>query len=267
MDFHRKVVLITGGSSGIGAACVERFSGLGAHVSILDKIRPITRKPGNAPPVLTLGDVTDPATRQRALSKTLETHGTIDILINNVGIGLYEVASGTSVEDASRVFEINVLASMAMSELVAPLMKAKQSGWIVNISSVGAYVALPWSAAYCASKSALHSYSESLRRELCRYGIHVSTVVPGIVNTEFREHVIAGNAPKGVADIKRSVSADDVAKSVIRSMEKRKGRVFMPWYGRMFSLVDFFFPALMDSFIRRRWCTGDTLKSEQKEPD
>jgi short-subunit dehydrogenase len=249
MKFLNKVVLITGGSSGIGAACAAHFSKRGARISILDKIEPTSCEGA----LVTVGDLTDVAVRTRAVAMTLETYGGIDILINNVGVGLYERASRSEADDERHVFDTNVFATIALSQLVIPHMKSRRNGWIANVSSVGAYVGLPWSAAYCASKSALHSYSESLRRELRHYGIHVSTIVPGIVDTEFRKHVVAGTAPQRVANIRRIVSPDEVASCVVRAIAKRKRRIFIPWYGRIFTALDFLLPAVMDSYIGRQW--------------
>ena len=253
MTFLNKVVLITGGCSGIGLACAAHFSKRGARISILDKIQPT----GCEGALVTLGDITDAAVRARAVAMTLEAYGSIDILVNNVGIGLYEAASRSEADEEHRVFDTNVFATVALSQLVIPHMKARRNGWIANVSSVGAYVGLPWSAAYCASKSALHSYAESLRRELRQYGIHVSTVVPGIVDTEFRKHVVAGTAPQRVADIRRIVSPDEVALCVVRSIAERKRRIFIPWYGRIFTGLDFFLPAVMDWYIGRQWSTAE----------
>ena len=249
MKFENKVVLITGGASGIGEACARHFITLGAQVSILDKVLPASRNGI----LVHHGDINDPLVRERAVDTTLDRFGTIDILVNNVGIGLYEPASTTPIEDDVHVFMTNVFSSIALSQLVISHMRSKRAGWIANISSVGAYVGLPWSAAYCASKAAIHSYAESLRRELRHSGIHVSTIVPGIVETRFREHVIRGIAPTNVARIRQSVTAEQVASCVVRSIAQRRRRIFIPWYGRVFAAADFFMPAVMDAYIDRQW--------------
>src|SRR5204862_6296890 len=125
------------------------------------------------------GDITDPAVRTRAVTKTLETYGRIDILINNIGVGLYKPVSDSEARDEYQLFDTNVFATIALSQLVIPLMKANRSGWIANVSSVGAYVGLPWAAAYCASKLALHSYAHTLQPGFHHYGIDGSPSLPG----------------------------------------------------------------------------------------
>ena len=262
MNFQNKVVLITGGSAGIGEACVRHFRQLGASISIVDIVRPPASTEGA---LVTVGDITDSEVRARVVRTTLDHFGKLDILVNNVGIGLYERASGHRDDEELQLFDTNVFSAIALAQLVIPHMKARREGWVANISSVGAYVGLPWSASYCASKSAIHSYSESLRRELHTHGVHVSTIVPGIVNTGFREHVLRGVAPEGVASIRQSVSPDDVARCVARAIARRKRRIFIPWYGRIFTGLDFFFPALMDAYIARQWSAADQSRAGSED--
>jgi short-subunit dehydrogenase len=94
------------------------------------------------------------------------------------------------------MFDVNLMAAVGMAQQVVPAMRAQGSGAIVNIGSIGGRVTLPWSTLYCASKYALHSVSEGLYRELKPYQIHVLTVIPGIVDTNFRFHVLAGTPPR-----------------------------------------------------------------------
>jgi short-subunit dehydrogenase len=261
MRFDGRAVLITGGSSGIGAACAQRFCELGAQVSIVDKQPP---ERSDDKQLLIIGDITDPTVRRGAVERTLSRYGRIDILVNNVGVGMYERASLSTLDDDLHLITTNVLSAVAMAQLVIPHMRAKCEGWIANISSVGAYVGLPWSAAYCASKSAFHSYGESLRRELRGSGIHVSTIVPGIVATEFRQHVISGAAPSGVVNIRRVVSAEDVALAVVRGIAQRRRRIFIPWYGRVFAALDFVLPGVMDAYIARKWSPAEPAAAPEE---
>src|SRR5262245_47491280 len=119
MIFRDKVVLITGGSSGIGAACAQEFGRLGARISILDKIHPTSCDPA----IATVGDINDTAARERVVSRTLDRFGAIDILVNNVGVGLYEPVSRSHPEDEYLLFDTNVFSAVAISRLVVPHMK------------------------------------------------------------------------------------------------------------------------------------------------
>ena len=249
MTFKNKVVLITGGSYGLGAACVRQFEQQGALISILDVAAPPNT--GLAAKVITVGDATDAAVRERAVTATLQAFHRIDILVNNVGVGLYESPSNTNDGDLRRLFDVNVFAAVELTKLVARDMKVRRSGWIANVSSISAYAAMPWSMAYCASKAALHSFSESLRREMCAYGIHVCTVIPGIISTGFRDNVIGGSAPAAVLDIRRTVSPDQVAAALIRACARRRRRVFVPWYGQLLAAADLLTPSATDAFLHR----------------
>lgn len=144
----------------------------------------------------TIGDITDKRVREIAVEKTLSAYGRIDVLINNAGVGLYASATGVTRELFLRLIDVNVYAPLALAQLVLPLMRAQQSGSIVTIGSVAGSVALPWTAGYySASKAALHAIHDSLRREVRNNPVHLMKVAPGIVDTDFRAHVLAGEAP------------------------------------------------------------------------
>jgi short-subunit dehydrogenase len=112
-------------------------------------------------------------------------------------------------------------------------------------------VALPWAAAYCASKYAVHCITDSLRRELRRDGIRVMKICPGIVSTDFRKHVLQGAAPASVASLRFVVSAESVATAVLKGIESGSSRtIYVPAIGRIFSALSFV-PPLMDLYLER----------------
>jgi short-subunit dehydrogenase len=247
------VVFITGASEGIGAACARRLAGRGAKLALL-------ALPGNgfgntvsANTLQMAGDITDADFRQESVRAALDHFGRIDILVNNVGVGLYAPPSTADVELSKRVFDVNVIGPMGLTQLVIPHMRTRRSGVIVNIGSVGGRVSLPWASVYCASKFAVHAINDSLRRELSRDGIHVMKVCPGIVETRFREHVLAGVAPEPVAGIRRVVSAEDVADAMIRGIERRSRTVYVPALSRAFMGLEMLSSYVMDWYIRRQW--------------
>jgi NAD(P)-dependent dehydrogenase (short-subunit alcohol dehydrogenase family) len=251
------VVLITGGSSGIGAACARELAKRGAHVSVVDVITPASElmRPEH---LFIPGDITDAQVRQRAIERTIGRYGAIDILLNNAGAGLYAPAADACIETSRRVFDLNVFAALGMAQLVIPFMKQRSRGVIVNLGSIGGDVALPWAPLYCASKFSLHCISESLRRELKRYGIRVITIKPGVVDTAFRSHVLAGVAPPKVGAIP-GMAAADLATAIANKIEGRGSSLYKPWYGRVFALADRFLPVITDIYIQRH-CADDTRK-------
>src|SRR5262249_28648003 len=135
---------------------------------------------------------------------------------------------------------------------VIPAMRRRGSGIIVNIGSVGAYVALPWAAAYSSSKFALRSMADSLRLELRRDGIRVVTICPGIVDTKFRQNVLGGVPPSSVTNLRPVVPVERVADAVIRAIESQRSRtIFVPQLGIVFSAMRILTPALMDWYLGR----------------
>lgn len=250
MNFKSRTVLITGGAEGIGAACCAAFLKQGANVSVLDLNPP---GPDDNSVCWTVGDVTDEKIRQEAVANTLARFGRTDILVNNVGIGLYSAPSATPPALAQRMFDVNVFAAVGMCNLVVPQMRMQGSGAIVNIESIGALVSLPWCSMYCATKFALRAYSRSLGHELRREGIHVLSVLPGIVDTKFRDHVLAGDAPQSVQDLKRVVSPEMIARAVLRGLASRKRSVIAPRIGIPVYLMELLTPRLIDWYIQCCW--------------
>jgi len=246
-----KVVLITGASDGIGAACAHLMGQRGAKLAL-------TALPGSGfanersdSKLIITGDITEQKTRSEVVEQSIEHFGRIDVLINNAGVGQYGYPSEVNTEISKRMFDINVFSALALTQLVLPHMRSRKSGTVVNIGSVGGKVSLPWAVMYCATKWAVHCVDDSLHRELIGTGINVMKVCPGIVDTKFREHVLERAAPLHVKDIRRTVSADQVATAIVRGLERGKRTVFVPKIGFLFTSLDFFAPRVMDWYLRR----------------
>ena len=207
------------------------------------------------------GDVTSHESRGLVVDRTIQRLGRIDALVNSAGVGLYAPPSTLPLDLLSRVIDINVVGSLAMSQLVIPWMRERGSGVIVNMGSVSASVAMPWAAGYCASKAALDSLHESLRRELKGDCIHLVKACLGIVSTGFREHVLTGRAPEGVARIRRMVPPEIVAEKIYRAIERRRQIVYVPAIARLFTLMQSLTPGLMD------WYLGKYYQRDSESPE
>ena len=192
MRIESKVVLITGASQGIGAACAVEFARAGASLSLTARSEERLRKVAAPGALLTAGDITSDADRRRIVERTLERFGKVDILINNAGAGLYLPAWSAPLEEARWLMELNFFAVLGLTQLVMPRMRARRSGLIVNVSSVAGKVPLPWMTLYSSSKYALGALTEGLGMELRRDGIRTMTVCPGYVKTAFQEHAHGG---------------------------------------------------------------------------
>lgn len=248
-----KSVLITGASQGIGASCARLVAAAGARVSLTALEEPGFDDLESPTSIVTAGDITSPATRRAAVERTLDCFGRIDVLINNAGVGQYGYPSQVDTEISKRIFDVNVFSALALTQLAIPHMRGHGSGVIVNIGSVGGKVSLPWAVMYCATKWALHCVDDSLHRELSGSGIRVVKVCPGIVATNFRDHVLAGAAPGPVEDIRRIVTPDQVAAAMMRGVERQKRVVYVPKIGRIFTALEFFAPRVMDWYLRSKY--------------
>jgi len=182
---ERKVVLVTGASSGFGQAIAAELHARGYRVF------GTTRRPDvQAPPGCSLVamDVDDEASVTAGVAEVLRQAGRIDVLVNNAGFGYAGAIEDTTVEEARRQFETNFFGMHRACRAVLPHMREQRSGRIVNMSSLGGLVSVPFQAVYCASKFAVEAYTEALRMELRPFGIRVAMVEPGDFATRFTEN-------------------------------------------------------------------------------
>lgn len=187
MSTYRKVVLVTGGSSGLGLAICNRLTALGHTVY------GTSRNPDRDPSGwrLIAMDITDDGSVDRAVQEVLLREQRIDVVVNNAGLGIQGAAEDIDVAMAQRLFDANVFGAHRVCRAVLPTLRQQRSGLIINVSSIAANFGLPYRAFYSASKAALDRYSEALRIEVKPFGVKVVTVQPG----EFKTN-IAGSRLK-----------------------------------------------------------------------
>jgi NAD(P)-dependent dehydrogenase (short-subunit alcohol dehydrogenase family) len=171
---RKRVVLVTGASSGIGRACAEFLAVRGYRVY------GASRRPAAGPLVESiLMDVRDDASVRDAVAGVIAREGRIDILVNNAGIAIAGAIEDTSIEEARDQFDVTFFGALRMCRAVLPGMREQRAGCIVNIGSIAGLVAIPYQGLYSASKFALEGLSESLRLEVRQFGIHVVLIEPG----------------------------------------------------------------------------------------
>ena len=185
MKQDKQVILITGASAGMGKEFAKQILKEG-HIVYgvarrLDKMNDI-RQLGVR--VLSM-DVTDDASMVQAVDSILEAEGRIDVLINNAGFGSYGAIEDVPMAEARYQLEVNVLGAARLIQLVLPSMRAQQYGRIINISSIGGKMAMPFGGWYHASKFALEALSDSLRSEVEPFGIDVVVIEPGGIKSEW----------------------------------------------------------------------------------
>jgi NAD(P)-dependent dehydrogenase (short-subunit alcohol dehydrogenase family) len=179
-----KVVLITGGSSGFGKACVDYLAAYGHRV--YGTSRRASFPTGSSTthfPLIIPMDVCDENSVAAAVDFVIERERRLDVLVNNAGFALTGAIELTSPAEARRQFETNFFGVHRVCRRVLPTMRRQRSGLIVNISSMGGLIALPFQGFYCASKYALEALTESLRMEVKPYGVQVTLIEPGDFKT------------------------------------------------------------------------------------
>ena len=194
MDLNNSVVLVTGASSGIGAATARAAARAGARVVLAarreDRIRQLAADLGDA---LAVGcDVTDAGQVADAVRAATDKFGRLDVLVNNAGQGLTASIEETNPADFRAILDLNLTGPLITMQAVLPVMRAQGGGAIVNVSSGTVFSVLPLSGAYAASKQGLAMLSATARLELAGTGIVVSTFYPFVTSTEFIDSIKAG---------------------------------------------------------------------------
>jgi NAD(P)-dependent dehydrogenase (short-subunit alcohol dehydrogenase family) len=199
---NSKIALVTGASSGIGAATAQRLAQAGYRV--YDTSRRGAQPGQRAFEMLAL-DVTSDASVEAAVSAVVNLHGRIDLLVNNAGFGVAPAAAEeSSLYQAQAIFDTNFFGIVRMTRAVVPHMRRQRSGRIINIGSVLGFLPMPYMALYSATKHAVAGYSEALDHELRTLGIRVSVVEPAYINTPFDSNLMQPDAP---LDLYRDIRA------------------------------------------------------------
>jgi short-subunit dehydrogenase len=248
MRLDGKVVLITGASEGIGAACAREFAAAGARISLTARSAEGLLRAGGPAALTNPGNLTDEAVRRQVVDRTIERYGAIDVLVNNAGIGIYGASWSDSFQDVRELMELNFFALLGMIQLVAPHMRSRKSGMIVNVGSIAGKIPLPWMTAYSASKYAVTGLTEGLRMELRGDGVKTMLVCPGYVTTRFQQHARTGQAPESVVRARRqAITPAECARAIRRGVERDARTVLAPKAGWLLVAAARLFPRLVEA--------------------
>jgi short-subunit dehydrogenase len=230
-----KVAVITGASMGIGEAIAKSFIEHGVNVVLLSRdsgrAEAARARIGTLERSLALScDVRNREEIDRVVGLVRHHFGRIDIWVNNAGQGLFDSVSQLDMTGCRELFDTNFFATVAALQAVLPQMIQQGSGTIINISSVAGHIPLPFHAAYSATKFAMNAFGKAARIELANSGIEVMTVCPGYVRTDFGTHAMRGREVKTIRPAAvRGISADRVARAVLRGYLMKKREVIVPW--------------------------------------
>src|SRR6267154_1449204 len=252
MEISGKVAVITGASTGIGEAIAKEFVEHGAQVVLLSRdsgrLEAARSRLGHADQTLALAcDVRHREEIDRVVGLTMHHFQRIDIWVNNAGHGLLDSIASVSMADCRETFDTNFFGALESMQAVIPIMKQQGSGTIVNVSSVAGHIPLPFHGIYSGTKFAMNAIGKAARLELADTGIHVLTVCPGYVRTDFGANAIKGNDYQQVRPAAvRGISADRVARAVLRGHLKRKREVIVPWGMHLVVKLYQLFPGLVE---------------------
>ncbi len=179
----KKTIIITGTSSGIGFALAEFFGKKGNRVYGLSRKKVESQYFTSIPT-----DITEEVQIQNAVSKILELETRIDVLINNAGMGMVGAVEDSTKEEITKLFNLNLIGSVQTMRAILPKMREQNCGQIINISSIGSEMGLPFRGFYSASKSALDKVTEAIRYEVYQWNIEVCTLHLGDIKTNIAEN-------------------------------------------------------------------------------
>jgi short-subunit dehydrogenase len=255
--FENKVVVVTGGTDGIGKALVAEFLERGAEVSTCartaEKLETLENEFFGKSLFTMVADVSKEEDCKNFIEATIQKFNGIDILINNAGISMRGMFQETSLETLRRVMDINFWGTVYCTKFALNSI-LKNKGTIVGMSSVAGYRGLPGRSGYSASKFAVNGWLEALRTELLETGVNVMWVCPGFTKSNIRNAALNKDAkPQGESPLEEEklMSAEECAQHIVKAISKRKRTLILTFTGKETVYMNKFFPSLTDKLTRK----------------
>jgi short-subunit dehydrogenase len=255
--FKDKVVVVTGGSDGIGKALIDLLLPMGAHVATCgrnqDKLYDLQVKHSGRSLHTMVADVSNQRDCENFISSTLKVFGRIDILINNAGISMRSLLKEADIDVFRKVMEINYFGTVYCTKLALDSIR-ENKGSIVAVSSIAGYRGLPGRSGYSASKFAVNGWMEAIRTELMDDGVNVLWVCPGFTSSNIRNAALnshgqaQGESPLDEGSL---MSAEECAHHILKAIEKRKRTLVLTFTGKRTVFMNRFFPAWTDKLVKK----------------
>ncbi len=260
-----KVVVITGGSDGIGKALVELYLNKGAKVATCarnyQKLYQLQSAHTGKPLFIHATDVSKEIDCKGFIDAVIKEFGTIDILINNAGVSMRALVQDVDLDTIRRVMDINFWGTVYCTKFALDHI-IKNKGTIVGVSSIAGYRGLPGRSGYSASKYAVNGWLEALRTELLESGTNVMWVCPGFTSSNIRNAALnskgesQGESPM---DEGAMMSSDECATHIAHAIEKRKRTLVLTFTGKRAVFMNKFFPSLADKLVRKFFFKNNVL--------
>ena len=259
--FQDRVVIVTGGASGIGLATCQELAKYGARIAMLDMDKEVLENcretfADKGHDILALKcDVTDQEACQNSISQVLNRFGQIDILFNNAGITQRGLFEKTDINVFKKVMDVNFFGSLYCTKAALPSL-IKSKGMIIVNESIAGVAPLLGRTGYSASKHALHGMFTSLRCELRHKGVHVMIVCPGFIKTNLQTRALGSDgklASHKQTTVGKSDTPENVAKQIANGIVKKKPMLVLTFMGKIAYLVSRFFPLLYERIMTRQF--------------
>jgi short-subunit dehydrogenase len=260
MSPEKKVIWITGASSGIGQALAYEFNKKGAHLILssrrpeeLERVKNSCENHEETVRVLPL-DLADAKSLSSKADEAISIFGSVDMLINNGGISQRAYAVDTEMETVRRIMEVNFFGTVALTKAVLPHMIEQKSGHIVVISSVMGKIGTKYRSSYAASKHALHGWFDCLRQEVYEHNIDVSLVCPGFIRTNVTVNALTGDGEKynKMENAQKSaMPADEFAKKLLSKLARKKEEIYIGGSEILSVYVKRLSPRLLNMILRK----------------
>ena len=254
-NFKDKIVVITGGSDGIGKALVHQFLNDGAKVATCarnnDKLISLSNECANDNLFIMQVDVANQAQCESFIKAVTDKWGGLDVLINNAGISMRALVNEVSIETLKNVMDINFWGTVYTTKAALPAIQ-KANGVIVGVSSIAGYRGLPGRSGYSASKYALNGWLEALRTELYGSGTHVMWVCPGFTSSNIRNAALNKDAKaqgESPMDEGAMMSSEECANHIIDAIDKRKRTLVLTFTGKRTVFMNKYFPSWADKLV------------------
>ena len=265
--FSGKVVIVTGGSDGIGKGLVELLLKEGAKVATCgrnyEKLYELQKINAGRPLLIESADVSKEEDCQKFIKIVVKEFGTIDILINNAGISMRALFKDVELQTLHSLMNVNFWGTVYCTKFALPEIK-KNKGTIVGISSIAGIRGLPGRTGYSASKFAVTGFLEALRSEMIDDEVNIMWVSPGFTSSNIRNVALDKNArsqKENPMDEDKMMSAQECATYILKAIEKRRRTKVMTVLGLRTALLSKFFPSLTDKLIRKFYFkNGELIK-------
>lgn len=256
MNPKGRVVILTGATQGIGLATAQVLAQANCYLALAarnsDKLTSLAKElnPNHTQIITVPTDMGSTTQAVNLVQTTIEAFGRLDVIINNAAIGVRDEVIDLAETEARQVMDVNYFGPVALIQAAIPHLKSNpDGGLIINISSIVGRRAMPGLAGYCASKAALEKMAESLRIELKRDNIRVSTVYPGVTATRFNDNSLGGSqAGRGRLS---GVPPERVAQAILQTIHHERRDVFITLFDRTFVTVSGLWPWFMDRLLSR----------------